>query len=55
MSVQKALQDSKTDSREFLKGMKEINVLPDDEGSMICLVTGGPVVGVFLQKGKLKK
>ena len=56
VSVQKALQelqDSKTDTRELLKGMKEINVLPDNEGSLICLVTG-PVVGVFfLQKGKL--
>ena len=34
VSVQKALQDSKTDTRE-LKGMKEINVLPDDEGSLV--------------------
>ena len=48
VSVQKALQDSKTNTRELLKGIKEINVLPDDEGSLICLVTGGLVVGVFL-------
>ena len=54
MSVQKALQDSKTNTRELLKGIKEINVLPDDEGSLICLVTG-PVVGIFFTKRQTEK
>ena len=34
MSAQKALQGSKTDTREFLVGMKEKNCYPD-EGSLI--------------------